>query len=359
MAERETVELLRELVEIESPTFSPGVRDVARRVGEELAKLGGEVELFEGNHLRADFRGEGEPLLVLGHCDTVWPEGTLESFPFRLENGIAYGPGSYDMKGCLVLMLAAIREASANRRALRVFLTADEEQGSRTGRPLIEEAARGSAAALVVEPPGATGELKTARKGLGRFLLTVTGRPAHVAARPRDGVSAIEELAHQIVALHAMNDDESGLAVNVGVIGGGTSENVVAARAEAKVDVRVARAADTALAEALLNGLTPKLKGTSLAVTGGWTRPPLERSAGTGRMFEQARRYALELGLDLREGSSGGGSDGNLVGVLGVPVLDGLGVEGGGAHAFDEHVVLESIPFRARVLARLLEDPGL
>jgi glutamate carboxypeptidase len=354
-----TVELLRELVEIESPTYSSGVRRVAERVGEELAALGGEVELLEGNHLRADFSGEGKPLLVLGHCDTVWPEGTLDSFRFRLEDGLAYGPGSYDMKGCLVVALGAIRDASAKRRAVRVFLTADEEQGSRTGRPLIEEAARGTAAALVVEPPGASGELKTARKGLGRFLLTVTGRPAHVAARPVEGVSAIEELAHQIVALHAMTDEESGLAINVGVIGGGTGENVVAAHAEARIDVRVARAEDTARAEVMLHGLTPKLNGTSLAVSGGWTRPPLERSSGTARMFEQARRYALELGLDLREGSSGGGSDGNLVGVLGVPVLDGLGVEGGGAHAFGEHVVLESIPLRARLLARLLEDPGL
>jgi glutamate carboxypeptidase len=359
MDEHAMLALLRELVEIESPTYSPGVRRVAERVGEELSALGAEVELLEGDHLRADLPGEGDPLLVLGHCDTVWPKGTLTSFPFRIENGSAYGPGSYDMKGCLVLMLAAICEAGANRRALRVFLTADEEQGSRTGRALIEEAAQGAAAALVVEPPGATGELKTALKGLGRFLLTVTGRPAHVAARPLEGVSAIEELAHQILELHAMNDERTGLSVNVGVIAGGTGENVVAAHAEARVDVRVARAADTVRAEAMLAGLKPKLQGTSLAVSGGWTRPPLERSSGTGRMFEQARRYGIELGLDLREGSSGGGSDGNLVGVLGVPVLDGLGVEGGGAHALNEHVVLESMPFRARLLARLLEDPGL
>jgi glutamate carboxypeptidase len=351
--------LMRELVEIESPTYSPGVRRVAERVGEELAALGAQVRLLDGDHLRADLPGEGEPLLVLGHCDTVWPEGTLASFPFRVENGTAYGPGSYDMKGCLVLMLGAIRGAGTKRRGLRIFLTGDEEQGSRTGRPLIEEAAQGAAAALVVEPPGATGELKTSRKGLGRFLLTATGRPAHVAARPVQGVSAIEELAHQILVLQAMTDEQTGLSVNVGVIGGGTGENVIAAHAEARIDVRIASAADTTRAEAMLAGLQPKLEGTSLAVTGGWTRPPLERSAGTARMFEQARRYGLELGLDLREGSSGGGSDGNLVGALGVPVLDGLGVEGGGAHALDEHVALESVPLRARLLARLLEDPGL
>ncbi len=358
MDEQKTIELLRELVEIESPTYSPGVRQVAERVGEELSQLGGNVRLFDGGHLRADFPGTGEPLLVLGHCDTVWPEGTLEVFPFTVENGVARGPGSYDMKGCLVLLLTAIQDAAATRRAVRVFLTADEEQGSRTGRPLIEQTAQGTAAALVIEPPGAVGELKTARKGLGRFTLTVTGRPAHVAASA-DGVSAIEELAHQILALHALNDEQSGLAVNVGVISGGTGENVVAARAEARVDVRVASAADTARAEEALATLTPKLAGTSLEVAGGWTRPPLERSPGTGLMFERASRYAAALGFELKEGFSGGGSDGNLVGVLGIPVLDGLGVEGGGAHGWDEHVFLRSLPLRARLLARLLEDPGL
>ena len=296
---------------------------------------------------------------MLGHSDTVWPEGTLAAIPFRVEGDRAYGPGAYDMKACLVQLVEAIRLAGSERRALRVFVTADEEQGSRTGRPLLEQAAAGVVAALVVEPTTASGDLKTSRKGLGRFRLTVTGRPAHAGNNRRDGISAIEELAHQVLALQALNDEEAGLSFNVGVVHGGTSENVVAAAAEAQIDVRVRSAHDLGRAERTLAGLEPVLEGATLAISGGWTRPPLERSPGSDRLFAKAREHGLELGLDLKEGSSGGGSDGNLVGALGVPVLDGLGVEGGGAHAEDEHVLLPSLPVRAHLLARLLEDPGL
>ena len=353
------IALLRELVEIESPTFSPGVRRVAERLAAELETAGASTRFLDGDHLIAELDGHGEPLLVLGHGDTVWPEGTLEQMPFRLENGRAYGPGTYDMKGCLVVLVEAIRRAGPGRRALRVFLTADEEQASRTARSHIERAAEDVAAALVVEPPGPGGELKTARKGLGRFTLTVTGRSAHVAVRPREGVSAIEELAHQVLALHGLDDDGRGLAFNVGVVHGGTSENVVAASAEAKVDVRVKSTADLARAEQVLASLTPVLEGTSLSISGGWTRPPLEPSPGSALLFAKAHEHGRKLGLDLHEGSSGGGSDGNLVGVLGVAVLDGLGVDGGGAHGPDEHALLESLPMRAELLARLLCDPGI
>ena len=353
------LDLLRELVEIESPTYSDGVRAVAERLVRELEELGGEARFLDGHHLQAEFPGEGKPLLLLGHTDTVWPVGTLASMPFRVENGRAFGPGTYDMKGCLVVLVEAIRRAAAGRRALRVFLTADEEKGSRTGRPHIEAAAEGAAAALVVEPPGATGNLKTSRKGLGRFVVAITGRPAHAGTDRAKGVSAIEELAHQILALHALNDEERGVSVNVGVVSGGTSENVVAAEAQARVDVRVARAEDVRRLERALVELEPRLEGVSLELTGGWTRPPLEPSRGSDRLFARARDYGQALGLDLHEEGSGGGSDGNLVGAVGVPVLDGLGAEGHGAHAPDEHVLLESIPVRAELLAQLLRDPGL
>jgi glutamate carboxypeptidase len=353
------VDLLRELVELESPSYSPGVREVAERMGQELQALGAEVRLHPGNHLVADFDGAGEPLLVLGHTDTVWPLGTIATIPFRVDGDRAYGPGTYDMKACLVLLVEAIRLAGPARRALRVFLTGDEEQASRTARPLMEEAAKDVAAALVVEPTTPNGDLKTSRKGLGRFRLTVTGMPAHAGNNRADGVSAIEELAHQILALHALNDDELGLSFNVGVVAGGTSENVVAAQAEAHVDVRVRSAADLERAERALTDLAPVLAGARLEISGGWTRPPLERSAGGARLFAKAREHGLALGLDLKESSSGGGSDGNLVGALGVPVLDGLGVEGGGAHAVDEHVLLPSLPLRARLLARMLAEPGI
>jgi len=352
------VDLLRELVEIESPTYSDGVRQVAERIAEELDALGAAVEFRGADHLLAELDGEGEPLLVLGHCDTVWPLGTLERMPFRADGDLAYGPGTYDMKGCLVVMLEAIRGAR-RRRALRVFLTGDEEQASRTGRPHLEQAARGVAAALVVEPPSGNGDLKTARKGLGRFTLHVTGRAAHAGTSRQDGASAIEELAHQVLRLHASTDDERGLSFNVGVVRGGTSENVVAAHAEALVDVRVASAADLVVAESVLQELEPVTEGTSLTLSGGWTRPPLEPTPRSAALFARAREHGRELGLDLRETASGGGSDGNLVAALGVPVLDGLGIVGGGAHALDEHVRLDSLPVRARLLSRILEDPGL
>jgi glutamate carboxypeptidase len=355
----DSVELLRELVEIESPTYSPGVRAVAERVGRELEALGASLSLLDGHHLRGELTGSGRPLLVIGHTDTVWPVGTLASMPFRVDDDQAYGPGVYDMKACLVLLVEAIRLAGDERRTLRVFLTADEEMGSRTGRPLLEDAASGVAAGLVVEPPGSSGNLKTSRKGLGRFTVTIRGRPAHAGTHRQEGVSAIDELAHQIHALNALNDPERGTTINVGVVSGGTSENVVAAEAEARVDVRVATMADRDKIERALAQLQPVHPEANLELGGGWTRPPLERSDGAGRLFEQARTYAGELGLSLEEESSGGGSDGNLVGAVGVPVLDGLGAEGGGAHAPDEHVFLPSLAVRAQLLAQLLRNPGL
>ena len=355
----EPLALLRDLVEIESPTYSPGVRDVAARMADELEALGGSVRILDGDHVVADLDGDGEPLLLLGHTDTVWELGTLQTMPFRVEDGVAFGPGVYDMKGCLILMLEAIRSAQPGRRALRVFLTADEEHGSRTAREPMAEAANGVAAALVVEPPTANGHLKTARKGLGRFHVAITGRPAHAGTSLVEGASAVEELAHQILQLHGLTDHEAGVSVNVGVVHGGTRENVVAAYADARLDVRVSNRADLERLERILRSLEPVVEGTSIQVDGVWTRPPLERSPGSARLFARAREIGRELGLDLKEASSGGGSDGNLVGALGVPVLDGLGAEGKGAHAHDEQIKLDALPVRTALLARLLEDPGL
>ena len=355
----EPLTLLRELVEIESPTYSAGVRRVAARMAEELATLGGDVRVLDGDHVVADLEGRGDPLLLLGHTDTVWDEGTLATMPFRAEGGLAFGPGVYDMKGCLVLMVDAIRRASHDRRALRVFLTADEEHGSRTAREAMAEAAGGAAAALVVEPPTNNGHLKTARKGLGRFHVAITGRPAHAGTNLVDGASAVEELARQILRLHELTDHERGVSVNVGVVHGGTRENVVAAYADARLDVRVSQRSDLERLERLLRGLTPTITGTSIEVDGEWTRPPLERTEESGRLFARAREIGLGLGLDLQEAASGGGSDGNLVGALGLPVLDGLGAEGRGAHAHDEQIRLDTLPVRAQLLAGLLEDPGL
>jgi len=300
----EPLTLLRELVEIESPTYSAGVRRVAARMAEELATLGGDVRVLDGDHVVADLEGRGDPLLLLGHTDTVWDEGTLATMPFRTEGGLAFGPGVYDMKGCLVLMVDAIRRASHDRRALRVFLTADEEHGSRTAREAMAEAAGGAAAALVVEPPTNNGHLKTARKGLGRFHVAITGRPAHAGTNLVDGASAVEELARQILRLHELTDHERGVSVNVGVVHGGTRENVVAAYADARLDVRVSQRSDLERLERLLRGLTPTITGTSIEVDGEWTRPPLERTEESGRLFARAREIGLGLGLDLQEAAS-------------------------------------------------------
>ena len=347
--------LLRELVELESPTYSPGVRAVAEFMRGELESLGADVELLDGDHLRAELRGEGAPLLLVGHTDTVWPVGTLAEMPFRVDGDRAYGPGVYDMKAGLVVLLQALRDRG--RRALRVFLTADEEMGSRTGRPLLEQATEGVSSALVLEPPTPEGHLKTARKGLGRFRFTITGRPAHAGTHLGEGVSAVDELARLILKLHALSG--RGVTVNVGVVTGGTAENVVAETAEAHVDVRVPTWGERERLERELEALGPELEGTSIELAGGWTRPPLEPTEASTALFERAREQARALGLELQESSSGGGSDGNLVAALGIPVLDGLGAEGGGAHARDEHVRLPSIPVRARLLSLLLREPHL
>jgi glutamate carboxypeptidase len=351
--------LLRHLVEIESPTGSPGVVEVAEVMADELRLRGADASVLEGGHLRAELAGDGEPLALVGHCDTVWPEGTLATMPFVVDGDLARGPGVYDMKACLVLMLAAIDEAGPGRRPLRVFLTADEEQGSRTAREALRDVVDGVTAAFVVEPPSASGNLKTSRKGLGRFRVTVEGRPAHAGTNLADGASAVEELAHQIIRLHALTDRERGISVNVGTITGGTAENVVAAQAEAKLDVRVARAEDVKTIEAALHALEPVVGGTAISVSGDWTRPPLEPTPSSRKLVAKAQEHAAALGLELGEESTGGGSDANLIAAHGVPVLDGLGAQGGGAHAYHEHVRLDTLPLRARVLARLLEDPGL
>ena len=348
------IDLLQELVELESPTGDTGAaRD---RLAEELRTLGGAVTV-DGDHLRADFAGSREPLVLSGHFDTVWPRGTLEHMPWRVEDGRAYGPGVYDMKAGIVVMLEAIRTAQTEHE-LRVVLGADEEIGSPGSRETIAGAAAGALAAFVVEPPTPPGgDLKTARKGLGRFRLSIAGRAAH-AGEPADGVSAIDELARLILRLHALNDPAAGVSCNVGVVDGGTRENVVAAEAHAWIDVRVPTLAARERLDEWLRTLEPQTPGTTLALEGRWTRPPLERTPGNVALFEQAREHGRALGLELAETSASGGSDGNLIAALGVPVLDGLGAEGDGAHALDEHVVLDSLAVRAQLLAALLRRPG-
>jgi len=356
---------LRGLVEHESPSGDKARLDaLAAAIAARWSGLGGEVERHPqgaaGDHLVGRFFADapGRPALVVGHFDTVWPVGTLERLPFRRDGGRLYGPGVYDMKTSLILV-AAVLEAFAAlglrpARPVALLFTSDEEVGSRTSRPLIEAEARASAHALVLEPPLADGSLKTARKGVGRFTLTVDGKAAHAGVAPELGANAIVELAHQILEVAALNDPASGTSLNVGLIRGGTTPNVVPARASAEVDARAVTIAGADAVELALKGLTAATPGTRLTVEGGFNRPPMERSPAVADLFAKARRAGEGLGLDLTEGSTGGGSDGNFTAAVGTPTLDGLGAHGGGAHADDEHVLIDSIPERAALLAALL-----
>jgi glutamate carboxypeptidase len=363
----EMLSLLQQLVEHESPsTNKTAVDGLGKKLARELEVSGATVRIIEagefGNHLLAEVAGKEQDaqILVIGHMDTVWDVGTLDDMPFRIEEGRCHGPGVFDMKAGLVQVLFAVRALRETGREssarVVILINSDEEMGSPSSRPLIEEQARGSRAAFVLEPSlSPDGRLKTFRKGGGVFRLSVQGRAAHAGLDPRAGVSAVEELARQIVALHAMTDYERGITVNVGTIQGGTRVNVIAAEAFAEIDVRVSTMADARTMEARILGLQPYLEGVEVVVSGGIDRPPLERSPGVVSLYETARRISNELGFELDEGPAGGGSDGNLTAAQGTPTLDGLGAVGDGAHAAHEHVLVAEIPRRAALLARLLE----
>jgi len=321
-----------------------------------------------GDHLRIDWHVPGRehdrPWLVLGHFDTVWPIGTLAGMPFRREGTRLHGPGTYDMKASLVMALQvvqAMRDLNLNpARPVRFLWTSDEEIGSPESRELIETSAREAFATLVPEPPLTGGALKTARKGVGAYRLEVTGLAAHAGVEPENGRSAIVELAHQILAVGAQARMELGTTLNVGKIGGGSANNVVPESAWAEIDARVATMAEALALENRLKSLSAVTPGTCLKWSGGLNRPPMERTAGTIRLFEAARRIAEGLGVSLKEGATGGGSDGNFASAAGCPTIDGLGLEGAGAHAPHEHVDLTSFPFRATLLAGLfMSEPDL
>lgn len=361
--------LTRQLVERETTSREEQrLHEIAQFVAALLRELDGQIDLFSqagyGTHLRARFgfghQPEAQQLLVIGHLDTVWPVGTLQRMPYRItDEGTAHGPGVFDMKASVANLLEVLRALTAQglqtKRPVTVLLTCDEEIGSRTSRGLVEEEARRAAAALVLEPPIPGGVVKTGRKGVGVFAVRARGRAAHAGLDPSRGVNAIVELAHQTLQLAALNDYERGTTVNVGVFNGGTTTNVVPAEATAKIDVRFWRPEDGAQIEQAIRNLKPKVAEAQLEISGGINRPPMQRSPGNVALFEQARALAAELGFDLRDGVVGGGSDGNFTAALGVPTLDGLGIDGAGAHADHEHIIVSDIPRRAALLTRLLQ----
>jgi glutamate carboxypeptidase len=311
-----------------------------------------------GDHLLAEFGCGIRQVLVLGHVDTVWPIGELQRQPLRSDGERIYGPGVYDMKAGLAIAMLAVRALADSPQGIPgriVFLfTSDEETGSASSRTAIEDEARRSAAVLVLEPGLPCGAVKTARKGCGQYTLRVSGVAAHAGVEPEKGASAILELARHVIALPRLADPASGLTLNVGTIRGGTRPNVVPDDAVAEVDVRVTSMADAARIDASLRALRVHDPRTSIEVTGGFERPPLERTPAIVDLYCQAQAVAAEMGRSLGEGATGGGSDGNFTAALGVPTLDGLGAVGGGAHAIGEHVEIASLPWRAALVAGLL-----
>jgi glutamate carboxypeptidase len=360
------LDLLKQMVAMESPSDDkPALDRLGKFLGQQFQAAGAQVQFSPqhdaGDHLKAEIHGEQrKPVLLLGHFDTVWPLGTLARMPFRLDGGRAYGPGIYDMKAGITMMIFALQVLSASgaeHRPVIVLLDTDEEVGSRTGRSFVETTAKECEAVLVLEPSQTLeGCLKTARKGVGDFTLTVRGRSSHAGVDFEKGHSAIVELARQILEIHKFVDPRNGVTVNPGVIQGGTRTNVVAAEASVDVDVRIARSNDGPEMEKKFRALKPFDSGCTLEVIGGINRPPMERTPGTVRLFQVAKELGASLGLSVKEASTGGGSDGNFTSAMGIPTLDGLGAVGEGAHAANESIILEELPRRTALLAGLIQS---
>ena len=300
----------------------------------------------------------GQPILVMTHIDTVWPLGTLQRKPFEVEGDVARGPGVYDMKASLAMMIQALtflNERKSDHRPITWLINTEEEIGSPVSRPVIEQLARESAYVLVLEPPVPPhGALKTARKGVGMFTMHIKGRAAHAGADPEKGISAIHELANQIQYLHGLTDFDLGTTVNVGVVSGGTARNVVAAEATALIDLRVTTMREADRVVKAIMDARPRLAGAEVHVEGGLNRPPMERTEKIANAFQQVKSIGAELGLELEEASTGGGSDGNFTAAIGATTIDGLGCTGDGAHAEHEHISLDGFFERAALLTELL-----
>ena len=356
------IDFVKTLAAIESPTDDKAAVDrcgaeLERRLQAAGMRTTRDRTSGAGDHLLAEIGDEGPRVLLLGHFDTVWPVGQIARMPIEVRGGRLHGPGTFDMKAGIGLGLQAVRAltaAAALRGRVAMLWTTDEETGSGTSRPLVEREALASDAVLVLEPALPGGAVKTSRKGCGQFELIAHGVAAHAGVDPGKGVSAIGEIARQILAIEALADLPRGVSVNVGIVSGGSRPNVVAEEARAIVDVRAPTAAQADAIMRAFSALRPQLSGARLDLTGGFERPPMERTEGVARLYAEACAIAAELGVALEEGGTGGGSDGNFCAALGVPTLDGLGAVGDGAHALHEHVEVASLPLRAAILAGLI-----
>jgi glutamate carboxypeptidase len=366
----EMVTTIRRLVEMESPSHNKGAVDrLSAHVAATFERLGGRVKLHRqtefGDHVQADFPGgERKPILLLGHIDTVWDVGTLAKMPCKIEEGRLWGPGVFDMKAGVGLMMAVIGALKELRgelpRPVTVFLVTDEEVGSDTSRATTENLAKKAEAVLVLEPAhGRDGAVKTARKGVGEYRLKVHGKASHAGLDFLAGQSAIVELARQVVTVTGFTELERGITVNPGVVRGGTRTNVVAAEAEAEIDVRIEKMGDAKRIHRKFQSLRPFNRHCKLEISGGVNRPPMERTKGVAALYGLARELARGLAQELHETAVGGGSDGNFTAGLGIPTLDGLGGVGEGAHAVNESIWIDALPARAALITGLVENiPG-
>jgi glutamate carboxypeptidase len=367
-APNDVIAIIRQFVECESPSDDPASVNRFVDLLAESVKDIARVKTYAGGkgcgkHLRCEFLLPGSKktgqIMALGHSDTVWPLGTLRAMPFRQASGRLWGPGVFDMKAGLAFFIFAMRELRERdipvARKVVLQVNSDEEIGSPSSRALTERTARASAAVLVLEPSqGLEGKLKTSRKGVGDYTVTVRGRAAHAGLDFSSGASAIVEMARQIERIAGFTRLDRGITVSPGVIRGGTRSNVIAAECTAEIDVRIPRAKDAHYLERQFASLKPFDKRCAVLVTGGMNRPPLERSAGVRALFRKAKALAAQMGVVLEESAAGGGSDGNFTAALGVPTLDGLGAVGEGAHASNESILIDRIADRIALLGKLV-----
>jgi len=361
---------IQSLVETESPSGDvQGSRAVVDLLVQNASGLNcvDEIERVDvpdfGQHLLIKaFQKQSDTgqILLVGHTDTVHPRGSIDERPWRREAGRIYGPGIFDMKANCALAIEVLRAFSeldlAPAFGVTLALTCDEEVGSLSGWPLLERVARAQQThyALVMEPPALGGRVKTGRKGTGIFAIKVEGKAAHAGLEPEKGASAILELARQTEQLHSLNLSGSGITLNVGVVHGGTRSNVVAAEAQGEIDVRFSTAAESQEIERILANLKPIDERTKVFVSGGINRPPMERTPAVIELYEKARAIAAEVDFQLGEAQVGGASDGNFLAAMGIPVLDGLGISGDGAHAVHEHIEAGDIARRGALIGGLL-----
>ncbi len=358
------LELIREIVDIESPSHDqPRSREVVDWVERQAYATGADISVerisvADGDHLIIrTFASETKPFLLLGHTDTVHPAGTNLQNPTRIDGDRFYGCGIFDMKSGIVLMLEALRffAVSGKRppRPITILLSCDEEVGSFTGRPLVEREAANAERCYVFEP-SANGSVKTGRKGTGMFTLRAHGVPAHAGLEPEKGANAIVELSRQIERINTIANAGLGTTVNVCTIKGGTTSNVIPEHATSEIDVRFSKMIEAERVDAAFKGLTAFDDRVTLELSGGINRPPMERTDAVVDLYEKARALATSFGYDLGETQVGGASDGNFVGALSVPVLDGLGITGDGAHTLNEHILVSDIAKRATLVSLLL-----